>query len=97
MKQITQPKPNSLGLIAALLATATWGMVGIFVRWLPGWSPFAVLAGRDSGDVADPVTNAKYPTRFYAFPSHSADLVAEFASNWLFLAGYYSISNGTRR
>jgi drug/metabolite transporter (DMT)-like permease len=46
MKQITQPKPNSLGLIAALLATATWGMVGIFVRWLPGWSPFAVLAGR---------------------------------------------------
>jgi drug/metabolite transporter (DMT)-like permease len=46
MKHLTQPKPNSLGLIAALLATATWGMVGIFVRWLPGWSPFAVLAGR---------------------------------------------------
>jgi drug/metabolite transporter (DMT)-like permease len=46
MKQITQSKSNSLGLIAALLATATWGMVGIFVRWLPGWSPFAVLAGR---------------------------------------------------
>jgi drug/metabolite transporter (DMT)-like permease len=46
MKHITQPKPNSLGLIAALFATATWGMVGIFLRWLPGWSPFAVLAGR---------------------------------------------------
>ncbi len=43
---MTQPKPNSLGLIAALFATATWGMVGIFVRWLPGWSAFAVLAGR---------------------------------------------------
>jgi drug/metabolite transporter (DMT)-like permease len=46
MKHLTQPKPNSIGLMAALLATATWGMVGIFVRWLPGWSPFAVLAGR---------------------------------------------------
>jgi drug/metabolite transporter (DMT)-like permease len=46
MKHLTQPKPNSLGLITALFATATWGMVGIFVRWLPGWSPFAVLAGR---------------------------------------------------
>ena len=40
------PKLNSQGLIAALCATATWGMAGIFVRWLPGWSPFAVLAGR---------------------------------------------------
>jgi drug/metabolite transporter (DMT)-like permease len=46
MKYITQPKPNSIGLMAALLAAATWGMVGIFVRWLPGWSTFAVLAGR---------------------------------------------------
>lgn len=32
--------------MAALCATATWGMAGVFVRWLPGWSPFAVLAGR---------------------------------------------------
>lgn len=32
--------------MAALCAAATWGMAGIFVRWLPGWSPFAVLAGR---------------------------------------------------
>ncbi|WP_310417963.1 DMT family transporter [Chamaesiphon sp. OTE_8_metabat_110] len=46
MKHITQPKPNSIGLMAALLAAATWGLVGIFVRWLPGWSTFAVLAGR---------------------------------------------------
>jgi drug/metabolite transporter (DMT)-like permease len=37
---------NSQGLIAALCATTTWGMVGIFVRWLPGMSPFTVLAGR---------------------------------------------------
>jgi drug/metabolite transporter (DMT)-like permease len=43
---MTQSKPNSSGLIAAMFATATWGMVGIFIRWLPGWSPFAVLAGR---------------------------------------------------
>jgi drug/metabolite transporter (DMT)-like permease len=43
---MTQPKLDSRGLMAALCATATWGMVGIFVRWLPGWSPFAVLAGR---------------------------------------------------
>ncbi len=46
MKQITQLKPNSIGLIAALFAAATWGMVGIFVRWLPGWSAFAVLSSR---------------------------------------------------
>jgi drug/metabolite transporter (DMT)-like permease len=46
MKQITQLKPNSIGLMAALFAAATWGMVGIFVRWLPGWSAFAVLSGR---------------------------------------------------
>ena len=43
---MTQPTLNSLGLMAALCAAATWGMAGIFVRWLPGWSPFAVLAGR---------------------------------------------------
>lgn len=43
---MTQPKLNSLGLMAALFATATWGLVGVFIRWLPGWSPFAVLAGR---------------------------------------------------
>jgi drug/metabolite transporter (DMT)-like permease len=43
---MTQPKLNSSGLMAAMFATATWGMVGIFIRWLPGWSPFAVLAGR---------------------------------------------------
>ncbi|NJO42490.1 MAG: DMT family transporter [Cyanobacteria bacterium CRU_2_1] len=43
---MTQPKLNRPGLVAALFATATWGMVGVFVRWLPGWSPFAVLAGR---------------------------------------------------
>jgi EamA domain-containing membrane protein RarD len=43
---MTQPKLDSLGLVAALFATATWGLVGIFVRWLPGWSSFAVLAGR---------------------------------------------------
>ena len=43
---MTQPKLDSLGLMSALFATATWGLVGIFVRWLPGWSPFAVLAGR---------------------------------------------------
>jgi drug/metabolite transporter (DMT)-like permease len=43
---MTQIKPNSPGLIAAMFAAATWGMVGIFIRWLPGWSPFAILAGR---------------------------------------------------
>lgn len=43
---MTQPKLDSSGLIAAMFATATWGMVGIFIRWLPGWSPFAILAGR---------------------------------------------------
>lgn len=32
--------------MAALCATASWGMAGVFIRWLPGWSPFAVLAGR---------------------------------------------------
>lgn len=43
---MTQPKLDSIGLMAALFATATWGLVGVFIRWLPGWSPFAVLAGR---------------------------------------------------
>jgi drug/metabolite transporter (DMT)-like permease len=43
---MTQPKLDSQGLIAALCATATWGMTGIFVRWLPGWSPFLILVGR---------------------------------------------------
>lgn len=32
--------------MAALCATVAWGVAGILVRWLPGWSPFAVLAGR---------------------------------------------------
>jgi len=43
---MTQPKLDSQGLMAALCATATWGMTGIFVRWLPGWSPFLILVGR---------------------------------------------------
>jgi drug/metabolite transporter (DMT)-like permease len=44
---MTPPKlKNISGLMAALCAAATWGMAGIFVRWLPGWSPFAILAGR---------------------------------------------------
>lgn len=43
---MTQPRLNIQGLMAALCSVATWGMAGIFVRWLPGWSPFAVLAGR---------------------------------------------------
>lgn len=43
---MTQPELNGQGLLAALCSAATWGMAGILVRWLPGWSPFAVLAGR---------------------------------------------------
>ena len=43
---MTLPKLDNQGLMAALCAPFTWGMAGIFVRWLPGWSPFAVLAGR---------------------------------------------------
>ncbi|WP_404783485.1 DMT family transporter [Altericista sp. CCNU0014] len=43
---MTQFNLDSTGLMAALCATAAWGMAGIFVRWLPGWSPFAILAGR---------------------------------------------------
>jgi drug/metabolite transporter (DMT)-like permease len=40
------PKLDPQGLSAALCATASWGMSGIFIRWLPGWSPFLVLVGR---------------------------------------------------
>lgn len=43
---MTQPTLKVQGLMAALCAAATWGMVGVFIRWLPGWSSFAVLAGR---------------------------------------------------
>lgn len=43
---MTRSNLDGKGLIAAVCAAATWGMVGVFVRWLPGWSPFAVLAGR---------------------------------------------------
>jgi drug/metabolite transporter (DMT)-like permease len=43
---MNQPKLDDRGLITALCAAATWGMAGIFVRWLPGWSPLAVLVGR---------------------------------------------------
>jgi drug/metabolite transporter (DMT)-like permease len=39
-------KLNRQGVMAALCAAVTWGMAGIFVRWLPGWSAFAILAGR---------------------------------------------------
>ena len=39
-------KLNSQGIAIALLSTATWAMAGIFIRWLPGWSPFAIVAGR---------------------------------------------------
>jgi drug/metabolite transporter (DMT)-like permease len=41
-----QPKLDIRGLMAALCAAATWGMTGVFVRWLPGWSPFLVMVGR---------------------------------------------------
>ncbi|MGC1306056.1 MAG: DMT family transporter [Phormidesmis sp.] len=34
------------GIAIALTSTATWATAGIFIRWLPGWSPFAILAGR---------------------------------------------------
>jgi drug/metabolite transporter (DMT)-like permease len=40
------PKLDPQGLLAALCATASWGMSGIFIRWLPGWSPFLILVGR---------------------------------------------------
>jgi drug/metabolite transporter (DMT)-like permease len=41
-----QSKLDFQGLLAALCATAAWGMAGIFIRWLPGWSPFLILVGR---------------------------------------------------
>ncbi len=34
------------GIAIALFSTATWATAGIFIRQLPGWSPFAILAGR---------------------------------------------------
>lgn len=43
---MTHSKLDSQGLIAALCATAMWGMSGVFVRWLPVGSPFVILAGR---------------------------------------------------
>ena len=43
---MAQPKLDSQGLMAVLCATVSWGMTGVFVRWLPGWSPFLVLVGR---------------------------------------------------
>jgi drug/metabolite transporter (DMT)-like permease len=43
---MSQPKPDLQGLAAALCATASWGMSGIFIRWLSGWSPFLILVGR---------------------------------------------------
>jgi drug/metabolite transporter (DMT)-like permease len=43
---MAQLKLDRLGLIAALCATAAWGLSGVFVRWLPGWSPFLILLGR---------------------------------------------------
>lgn len=39
-------KLDSRGIAIALLSTATWATAGIFIRWLPGWSPFAIVAGR---------------------------------------------------
>jgi drug/metabolite transporter (DMT)-like permease len=98
MKQITQLKPNSIGLMAALFAAATWGMVGIFVRWLPGWSAFAVLSGRFlvATAVMLPIVLLVPSIRSYSLPPHSTDLVAEFAGDWVFLSGHYGISNGTR-
>jgi drug/metabolite transporter (DMT)-like permease len=43
---MTHPRLDRRSLVTAICATATWAMVGIFVRWLPGWSPFAILTGR---------------------------------------------------
>ncbi len=41
-------KQDSQGMAIALLSTATWATAGIFIRWLPGWSPFSILSGRFS-------------------------------------------------
>lgn len=39
-------KLDGRGIVIALISTATWATAGIFIRWLPGWSPFAILSGR---------------------------------------------------
>lgn len=39
-------KLDGRGIAIALISTATWATAGIFIRWLPGWSPFAILSGR---------------------------------------------------
>lgn len=43
---MTLAKLDGKGIAIALLSTATWATAGIFIRWLPGWSPSAILAGR---------------------------------------------------
>jgi EamA-like transporter family len=43
---MTHAKLDRRNLVTAIFATAAWAMVGVFVRWLPGWSPFAILTGR---------------------------------------------------
>jgi drug/metabolite transporter (DMT)-like permease len=79
---MTQPTLNTQGLMAALCAAATWGMVGVFVRWLPGWSAFAVLAGRFL--VA---TVAMLPILFLA-PSVRHDLIRSLRTSPLFIIAY---------
>jgi len=44
--RLASTKLDSRGIAIALLSTATWATAGIFIRWLPGWSPFAILSGR---------------------------------------------------
>ena len=39
-------KLDAQGIAFALASTATWATAGIFIRWLPGWSSFAILSGR---------------------------------------------------
>ena len=43
---MTLAKLDRGGIAIALLSTATWATAGIFIRWLPGWPPSAILAGR---------------------------------------------------
>ncbi|NJL38894.1 MAG: DMT family transporter [Leptolyngbyaceae cyanobacterium SM1_4_3] len=43
---MTLSRLDKQGLTAALFTAIAWSMVGIFVRLLPEWPPFAVLAGR---------------------------------------------------
>ncbi|MGB7086256.1 MAG: DMT family transporter [Phormidesmis sp.] len=43
---MTLAKLDGRGIVIALISTATWATAGIFIRWLPGWSPFAILSGR---------------------------------------------------